>query len=423
MKLVLKCSSLIDGASDRPMSDAMIVIDSGKIEYAGPSQGCCPENTIDAEGYTAMPGLIDCHVHLTSGGDPRRQQPVGTPGAEHSRSLATAMENMRKSLLGGVTTVRDLGAPNDIIFTLRDMERSGDIIGPAIVASGMCITTTGGHGYRGGHQCDCPIEVRKAARAQLRDGADVVKIMSSGGVFTALSKSGNCQYTVEELHEAVAEAEKMGKRVATHVHAAEAIQRALLAGIHSIEHGIFLDDECIEVMLKMGAYLVPTLAPHRYIWGNRDKSLIPQVFLSKASAIVEPNFTGARKAIAAGVRIAAGTDSGIPFMEHGRVITEVETLADLGMSPMDAIKSATSRAAELLQIGDSAGSLSTGRVADVILVKGDPLTDLSLLRNPALVIHRGRVVAHNPGSGLGVSCAPGVLVLSERGNWPDWRYV
>jgi len=452
MRLILNASLLIDGINDEPLENACVIIDGNKIVYAGP-RDTAPYHvrsekddslTLGFQDAAILPGLIDCHVHLTSSGMPEERElsrPAirfgspgasdspgtsgvsglprlsGIPGAEASLLTAIAVKNMEKCLKGGVTTVRDLGAPNEVILTLRDMERAGLITGPRIVASGAVITTTGGHGYRHGIESDSALEVRKAVRAQLKAGVDVIKIMSSGGVFTALSRSNNCQYTVDELKEAVVEAEKSGKRVATHVHAKEAIKRAVLAGIHSIEHGIFLDEECISLMLNQGTFLVPTLAPHKYIWGNKEIHRIPKIFLDKASLIREPNFEGARKAVAAGVKIAAGTDSGIPFMEHGRVVTEIEVLHEIGMKPMDAIRAATSRAAELLQVDREVGTVEPGKAADLIVVKGNPIRDLKVLRNPKLVIHGGRVVGVDPG--VRISRISEILLLTERDAWPE----
>ncbi len=422
MGLLVKSRYLLDGLNDSVLEHGALLIENDRIAYAGPAEGVCGNGHIVVElpEHTVCPGLIDAHVHLTSDGTPEREVAVTADKARHQAQFLRAVRNMQASLIGGVTTVRDLGAPNDLIFTLRQAERSGALLGPRIVASGANITTTGGHGWSGGHECDTADEVRKACRVQLKLGADVIKIMSSGGVFTALSRSSNCQFSVDELREAVVEAEKMGKRVATHAHSKHAIKSSIMAGIHSIDHGIFLDDECIGLMLERGTYLVPTLAPHTYIWGNPEMKRIPQVFLEKAALIREPNFQGARRAIERGVKIAAGTDSGIPFMTHGRVVSEVETLAHLGMKPLEAIRTATKYASELLQVNDRVGTLEVEKVADVIAVQGNPLDHLECLRNPVLVIHDGRVVGIH--RSVDVPHDPGVLSLGKRDGWPEWRW-
>lgn len=420
MNLVLKCGNLIDGVMDDPLGPATLVIEDNRIKSIEESESKIEGDhaLIDLSDCTVLPGLMDCHVHLISDGNPSRETVPQTGPSLAQSQLLRAIHNMKKSLEGGVTTVRDLGAPNEVILFLRDMKRSGNLVGPRIIASGANITTTGGHGWAHGIEADTASEVRKAARAQLKLGVDVLKIMSSGGVFTALSRSSNCQYSVEELREAVVEAEKMGKRVATHSHSKEAIKSSILAGIHSIEHGIFLDDECIELMLERGTYLVPTLAPHTYIWGNPEINRIPKVFLDKAMLIREPNFRGARKAIEAGVKIAAGTDSGIPFMEHGRVVSEVETLRHLGMKPMEAIKAATRYASGLLQVDHVVGTLEPGKLADLIAVRGNPISDLTTLRHPVLVIQDGKVVAVDPE--VKAPYTRETLLLTRRGGWPTW---
>jgi imidazolonepropionase-like amidohydrolase len=422
MRLVLRCGNVLDGVSPSPLGPRAILVQDGKIQAILPADSEIDGHAIDLTKGFVMPGLIDCHVHLTSDATPARQVTPHTEGPEANYGLVIkAMRNMQRSLQGGVTTVRDLGAPNDVILLLRDLERSGSIMGPRIVASGSVITTTGGHGWAHGLESDTVAEVRKSARAQLKKGVDLLKIMSSGGVFTALSRSGNCQYSVEELREAVIEAEKMGKRVATHVHSKEAIKSAVLAGIHSIEHGIFLDDECIELMLERGTYLVPTLVPHAYIQGNPDIGKIPQVFLDRIARILEPNFIGATKAIKAGVKIAAGCDSGLPFMEHGRVEGEVETLSSLGMNPYEALKCATKYAAELLQVDDKVGTLEPGKVADIMAVEGNPLLDLTTLRYPVLVLHDAKVAACDS-SVATAPRTPETLLITRRTGWPTWRW-
>ncbi|MDP2858746.1 MAG: amidohydrolase family protein [Bacillota bacterium] len=422
MGLLLRSRYLLDGLNDSAIEHGVLLIENDRIAYVGGGDGISGTGhvTVELPEHTLCPGLIDAHVHLTSDGTPEREVVQPTGEARYQAQLLRAVRNMQASLLGGVTTVRDLGAPNDLIFTLRQAERSGALLGPRIVASGANITTTGGHGWSGGHECDTADEVRKACRVQLKLGVDLIKIMSSGGVFTALSRSSNCQFSVDELREAVVEAEKMGKRVATHAHSKDAIKSSIMAGIHSIDHGIFLDDECIGLMLERGTYLVPTLAPHTYIWGNPEIRRIPQVFLEKAALIREPNFQGARRAIERGVKIAAGTDSGIPFMTHGRVVSEVETLAYLGMKPLEAIRTATRYASELLQVDDRVGTLEAGKVADVIAVHGNPLDRLEHLRNPVLVIHDGRVVGVH--RSVDAPHEPGALSLGDRGGWPGWRW-
>jgi imidazolonepropionase-like amidohydrolase len=348
-----------------------------------------------------------------------REQPLaGRERAEFLEGFATGVRNLRKHLQGGVTTVRDVGGDNDMCLVLRDLERSGGIQGPRVVTSGRCITITGGHGSGMGWEADTADAVRTAARAQLKLGVDLIKIMSSGGVMTALSKSGICQYSVAELHEAVAEAEKQGKRVATHAHSTQAIKNSVVAGIHSIEHGIYLDDECIEMMAQKGTYLVPTLNTHRYIWGHPDLGKWPRLYVEKTLPIRQSNYIGAQKALRGSVKIATGDDAGLSFVEHGRISTEVENLYEIGMKPIDAIKAATSVSSELLQIDHLTGTLTAGKVADMTIVRGNPVQDLTTLRYPVVVVHDGKIAALDPS--IDAPRTPETIMLTRREGWPRW---
>jgi imidazolonepropionase-like amidohydrolase len=303
-----------------------------------------------------------------------------------------AAVHAKKTLESGVTTVRDMGGKNYIDLALRDAIAGGMIPGPRMLASGRPVVMTGGHGWPMAREADGPDEVRKAVREQLKAGADVIKLMATGGVMTPGVEPGSPQLTLEELKAGVEEAGKAGRRTASHAQGTTGIKNAVLAGITSIEHGIFLTDEVIELMLERGTYLVPTLVAPYWIVKKGRAAGIPDYAVKKSEDVIEAHLASFRKALAAGVKIAFGTDAGTPFNEHGANTFELELMVENGMSPMQALEAGTRVSAELLGIADKVGTLEPGKLADVVVVAGNPLDDIKAVREVRLVIKEGRIV-------------------------------
>ncbi len=284
-----------------------------------------------------------------------------------------------KTLLAGFTTVRDLGCLRHVGLHVRDAVRDGMIPGPRMCCAGQMICMTGGHGWQIGMEADGADAVRRAARLQLRAGADVIKVMATGGICTEGVEPANAQLTLEELSAAVEEAHKAGCRAAAHAQGLGGVKNALRAGIDSIEHGVQLDEEAIEIMLKNEVYLVPTISAGAHMIARGIEAGIPAFMVEKSRAHRETRLDSLARARHAGVRIAFGTDAGTPFNAHGNNAFELQELVRVGFSTSEAIVAATSTAAELLGVGDRIGTLAPGFLADIVVVDGDPLSDVGVL--------------------------------------------
>lgn len=337
-----------------------------------------------------MPGMINCHVHIT-------MEPVGDPFSFMAKESVTkaalrGAANLKKQLKSGVTFFRDLGAPSGIDIDLRNAVNEGIIEGPEFLVAGKVLTMTGGHGWSMGRECDGRDEVRKAAREQLKAGADIIKIMATGGVMTPGVEPGSPQLTIEEMEVAIQEAHKAGKKTATHAQGTTGIKNAILAGIDSVEHGIFLDDEVIELMLERGVYLVPTLVAPYHIVKNGVAAGIPEYAVKKSEYVMEAHMESFRKAKEAGVKIAMGTDAGTPFNSHDKTPLELKLMVQCGMTPMEAIVASTKTAAELLGIEKGYGTLEAGKAADFLVLKENPLENLDTLFDLEAVYKGGNLV-------------------------------
>ncbi len=371
----------------------------GRIRWVGPGE---PQNIppgtrrLAGGGRYLIPGLIDCHVHLTSSGDP------GELSASRSEPLALralrAREYALRTVRAGVTTVRDLGAADHLNIHLAAAVDSGLIDGPHILAAGYGVTMTGGHGHGFiAVEADGPDEVRKRVREQLRAGARAVKLFASGGVMTPGVDPRSPSFTLEELRAGVEEANKAFRVVAAHAQAAEGIKNAILAGVDSIEHGVWLDEEAIGLMLERGTYLVPTLTAPWQIAHGEGASSVPPYMLEKSHQVLESHQASFRAAARAGVRIAMGTDQGTPFNRPGENAQELLRMAAQGLSNPAALLAATAWAADLLRIADRTGRLLPGLDADLVLLDADPLADLSVLTRPGairVVLRGGKMIRH-----------------------------
>ena len=397
--LLLRNATLIDGTGAPPRADSDLLIENGRLTAVGrvehpPAGG----EVRDLGGRSVLPGLIDCHVHLTTDGN---ADDVAKMAELPAPDLAwIASENARRTLHAGVTTVRDLGARDSINIRLREAINAGRLPGPRMRAVGAIVCITGGHGWFVGRQADGPDEVRKAVREQLRAGADAIKFTATGGVMTPGVDPRSPSFTREELRAGIEEAHNAFRRTAAHAQGTAGIKNAVAAGIDSIEHGIFLDDEVIETMRRQGTFFVPTLAAPFNISRHGLAAGIPAYAVEKSDRVREAHNASFKEALRAGVRIAMGTDAGTPFNRHGENAQELALMVECGMTPLDAITASTKNAAELLDFAGETGTLEAGCSADLIIINADPLADITRLQyEVAAVMKAGVWVRELPAAG------------------------
>lgn len=382
--------TLYTGTGEK-LTQSAIVVEDGKIVATGQEAvQMAASETIDGQGKTILPGLFDMHIHLGMDGDadPFAEMAKETQASSAFRHQANAL----KQLQSGVTSVRNLGSKWHVDLAYRNAVNAGLLTGPTVYGSGQPIVMTGGHGYPMASEADGEDEVRKAARQTLKQGADVLKLMATGGVMTPGVDPGSPQLSEKEMRAAVEEALHAGKTTASHAQGTQGIQNAVRAGITTIEHGIFLDDETIELMIEYGTVLVPTLAAPYYIVQNADSGAIPPHAVKKAIFCLDAHQESFRKAVKAGVKIAAGTDAGTPFNLHGDFAKELELMHECGMPIRDIITSATYQAASALNVQDQTGSLEKGKVADFIVLSEDPEDNISAFRSVDAVYKGGTLV-------------------------------
>lgn len=374
--LLISNALVWDGVVERPVPGLSLRVQDGRIAAIGTDLPRDNAATFDAGERLVMPGLIDCHVHLGAPTYPEERYP-DSPASFLYWQMA---RNAGRSLLAGYTTLRDLASEHSANIHLARATELGLVRGPRIIAAGAGICITGGHSWTlGGRQADGADEMRRAVREQIREGAACIKLIATGGVLTPGSEPGAPQMTPAELSAAIEEAHKAGRRVAAHAHGTEGIKNAVRAGIDSIEHGSLLDEEAVELMRERGTYLVPTTSVHHNYRRMGRGSGTPDYIVDKIERLAEAQDRSVRMAIAAGLKIAAGTDAGNLHTHHGNNAQEIRLLHEFGLSTVDALRAATSRAADLLDLNDETGSLRPGLSADLIVVHGDPFADLSIL--------------------------------------------
>jgi len=358
-----------------------VAINGNLITFVGATKKIRPskkDTIFDISGKTVLPGLIDAHVHLCLDGSPDPMTSI-TKDSIPQLTLKAA-DHARRTLNAGVTTIRDMGGRDYVDLAIRDGIESGLLQGPRMICSGRVVCMTGGHGWQFGREADGTDEIREAVREQLKAGANFVKLIATGGVMTKGVDPGATQFTLEELLAGVEEARKAGRRTATHAQGTEGIKNSLWAGVNSIEHGFFLDDDAVELMLEMNAYLVPTLnAPYQIIRGGVKKG-VPRYAVEKSKSVMKSHFQSVRRAYKAKIPIAMGTDAGTPFNCHGENLKEMELLVRAGMTPMEAIVATTKIASEVLGLEKKIGTLEKGKLADLVVVDGDPLKDIQVLQ-------------------------------------------
>jgi imidazolonepropionase-like amidohydrolase len=403
---VIHAGSVIVSADQKPLVKQTMVIRNNIIEqikkgYIAPADIDANAKLIDLKDQFVLPGLMDMHVHLL--GELSKSSRTDALYVTTSMEALTGAYFANKTLMAGFTTVRDLGGEPEAIYALRDAVRKGVLPGPRIFAAGSALAATGGHGDVDGVKpellklwtpetiCDGPYECRKATRNAIKMGADWIKITATGGVLSDTATGTDQQMTDDELTEIVRTAHGLGVKVAAHAHGTNGVIAALRAGVDSIDHGTFSDDEAMELFKQSGAFLVPTLSPGAKIpatmEGNPFFTDAIKAKANAASAASQRTFINAYKA---GVKIAFGTDSAVT--PHGENADEFVMMVDAGMSAADALRSATITSAELLGIQDKVGTLESGKLADIIAVSKNPLNDISTLRNVNFVMKEGVIM-------------------------------
>ena len=344
------------------------------------------DQMVDVQGKYLVPGLINAHTHIVMAADGRERA-----GQDVTLDTLVALQNLQDAIASGVTTIRDAGSTDNIDLKLATKIRQQRLQLPDIIGSGAALTMTGGHGSKIGMEVDGVDEVRKAARWNLKHGAQTIKLMATGGVSLDGEQPTDEQLSVEELTAAVLEAHHKGKPAMAHAQGTQGIKNAILAGVDSVEHAVYLDDETIQMLLDTNTAIVPTMAAPWQMLQHKDD--IPAYMYDKASALWEAHQQSIRDAAAAGVNVVMGTDAGTSYndFKSGPGV-EIRLLASVGMTPEQVLLASTIRGAELLGIAERVGELVPGKDADMLILDRDPLQDLAVLTDAPRVIKRGQAV-------------------------------
>jgi len=395
--IAIRAGHVIDTVAGRVRGAQVIIVRAGLIADVGPDVPVpAGARILDLSSYTVLPGLMDAHTHLTI--DQRNQDPLAELEHTAAERAFGSIPNARAVLLAGFTTVRDLGSYRALVdVALRDAINRGDVIGPRMYVAGAYVTIAGGAGAVTGFSPDLtlpwdlrygaansPSEVRERVRMLAGQRVDVIKMFATGAVLTHNSNPAGREATPEELAAGADEARNFGLRLAVHAHGAEGIKAAIRAGAASIEHGTLMDDEGRALMRQHGTYLVPTLEIRDCVGQN-----YPAEFVNKAQQIMTAQLANFRKAVEAGVKIGFGTDIGV--CRFGTNAREFTLMVENGMTPMQAIQAATTADADLLGVSSKLGSITRGKLADIIAVRGDPLQDVRLLEDVRFVMKEGRI--------------------------------
>lgn len=399
----LRAGTLFDGTDGRTVTDVTILIRDGRIVEVGPGVSVpAGAREIDLSGWTVLPGFIDLHTHVT--GDP---EDLGADRGAFlfrypERSALVGVRNAETTLLAGFTTIRDVGAPGSTALALRDAIQEGIVPGPRMITA-IGLGTTGSHcdpttGVRPGtadvearrsYVFDGPEQAEHMVRKAVRDGADLIKVCATAGVLSLTEEIGPAQMTRDELEAVVSTAAMLNRRVAAHAHGLEGIQNAVRAGITTIDHGSVLDEAIIEEMKERGTWLVPTMMAYEGVLEMAEAGFLPPGPTQKTFEIAPLVRDSHRRAFAAGIPVAFGTDAGV--FAHGRNAREFQLMVEAGLSPRDALLSATRNAAEALGRSEDLGTVEPGRWADLVAVQGNPLEDITILQDVGFVMKEGVV--------------------------------
>jgi imidazolonepropionase-like amidohydrolase len=386
-KLYIHAQTLIDGISDAPKKDQLIIIEDDKIiqieEYHEINEDVIHANVV-------TPGFFNCHVHIL--------YPVGFKFDTQFSLMEKAFyaqKHCKEYLESGVTFIRVVGTEENYDLQIKEAIENHVIEGPHMYCASKVICMTGGHGWQEGIEADGKDACLKAVRTQLRSGVDLIKIMATGGVMTKGVEPGNAQFTVDEMQVMIEEAHKAGRKTATHAQGLQGIKNALYAGIDSIEHGCFLDDECLERMKEQNTFLVPTLCAPQCIIDKGVENGVAQYMVDKTLKVKDAHVESVKKAYEKGIPIALGTDAGTPFNYHNNTAYEMELLARLNIPNMDILKMATINSARCVGVEKDYGSIEVGKQADLVCLNENPLENISNVRKINRVIQSGKIVVDN----------------------------
>jgi imidazolonepropionase-like amidohydrolase len=409
-QIFLRGAKVVTGKAREVIDNGIVEIVDGRIGRIGAAAGfALPTGamSLDLDRHTILPGLIDSHIHIF-------HEPQLMRLSESAAALWGA-NYVQSALRAGVTTIRDLGAQTPAVHGLKQALKGGYAVGPRLLASGRAICITGGHGWANlSQEADGPDEVRKLARRELKLGVDVIKLMATGGAGTLSELPTQVQLSVGEMRAAIEAAHAAGRPVAVHALASQGIVNAIEAGADSVEHGVFLDDRGIELLLKHNVALCPTLSVYPRIVERGPAGGEAQFVIDRSVGLMPPHLDSIRRAVAAGVRIVFGTDSTTLYNPLGDISTEVELMVKAGMSPLDVIIAATRVAAEVCGVADVAGTLETGKIADICVVEGDATTDAGAITATSRVYRAGALV-YERGNGYGnAALTPPPVLTSDR---------
>jgi imidazolonepropionase-like amidohydrolase len=401
---VIHAGTLLVEPGKSPLTNATVIVRGRTIESVQAGFIDVPgAKVLDLRNATVLPGLIDSHVHL-SGLDDRFQARLQSSIRDNEDEAYTALINARKTLLAGFTTVRDLGGDPRLVISLRDAINAGELAGPTIISAARMVSVSGGHGdprngrnrdlaaavANPGNVCNGADDCRRAVREQISAGADVIKIAATGGVLSNVPGGLNQQMMDDEMRAVVATARTFDRKVAAHAHGVEGVNAALRAGVSSVEHGTFTNEETFRLYKETGAHYVPTLLAPAAALADGQRGALTAAQFEKAKLAAGNAEKSFGEAVRRGVKIAFGTDTGVS--PHGRNAEEFALMVKNGMNPALAIRSATVDAAELLGVSARLGTIAPGKEADIIAVAGDPTSDVRLLENVGFVMKRGKLI-------------------------------